>query len=218
MSAVRPRKYKGFLFVLEGIDGSGKTTVCEAVGRKLTNLSYSVVQLREPTSESPWGQEIRRRSPRGELTPEEELSLFIKDRNWHIMNRILPSLIEGKVVLMDRYFFATGAYQSWSTGLPWREILRRNRSEISAPEPDIVFILDTTAEEGLSRVIGSRAEKNQQFEQLDRLVKVRQVYLEMVQSDSGSFIVVDAAQPLKDVIEQVFEAIHKYLTDATNMQ
>jgi dTMP kinase len=218
MSAVRPRKYKGFLFVLEGIDGSGKTTVCEAVGRRLTTLSYSVVQLREPTSESPWGQEIRRRSPRGELTPEEELNLFIKDRNWHIMNRILPSLNAGKVVLMDRYFFATGAYQSWSTGLPWREILRRNRREISAPEPDIVFILDTTAEEGLSRVIGSRAEKNQQFEQLDRLVKVRQVYLEMVQSDSGSFIVIDAAQPLKDVIEQVFEAIHKYLTDATNMQ
>ncbi len=218
MSTAKPRLYKGFLFVLEGIDGSGKTTVCEAVEQRLASLSYSVVRLREPTNESPWGQEIRKRSPRGELTPEEELELFIKDRDWHIANRILPSLNAGKVVIMDRYFFATGAYQSWSTGLSWREVLRRNRSDINAPEPDIVFILDIAAEKGLSRVLGTRAEKNLQFEQLDRLVKVRQAYLEMAQSDSGNFMVIDAGQPLKNVIEQVYEAIHTYLTDTTIMQ
>ena len=73
---------------------------------------------REPTTESQWGKEIRDRSYRGELTPDEELELFLKDRDWHIKNRILPALNDNKIVLLDRYFFATGAYQSASTGIP----------------------------------------------------------------------------------------------------
>ncbi|MFW9918508.1 MAG: dTMP kinase [Candidatus Thorarchaeota archaeon] len=207
------RLHPGYLFVLEGIDGAGKTTVCDLVEVLLMQQSFDVVRLREPTSESPWGREIRERSPRGELSPAEELDLFIKDRHWHIQNRILPALESGKVVLMDRYFFATGAYQCTSTGLPWQEILRKNREDIDAPEPDIIFILDISADEGLSRVFGSRAEKNEQFEQYERLVLVRAAYLEMSEQDLGNYVVVDAKQDLEQVVEFVYKTIHTYILE-----
>ncbi|MFX1604699.1 MAG: dTMP kinase [Promethearchaeota archaeon] len=207
MTGINRRKYSGFLFVLEGIDGSGKTCACKELMKKLESDGYEVVYLREPTKESQWGKEIGERSPRGELTPEEELNLFIKDREWHIANRILPALEDGKIVLLDRYFFATGAYQSTVMDLHWREILRRNREEISTPEPDIVFILDVPAEIGLERATGRTGKANLQFERLDRLVRVRQNYLEMAEKDIGTFELIDAKNPLDKVVEEIYDII-----------
>ncbi|MFW9959649.1 MAG: dTMP kinase [Candidatus Thorarchaeota archaeon] len=198
---------KGFLFVLEGIDGSGKTAVCHELTDILLGEGYDAIYLREPTNESPWGKEIRARSPQGELTPTEELELFLKDREWHINNKIVPALIAGKVVLMDRYFFATGAYQSGVTGISWREILRMNREDIHAPEPDIVFILDVAADIGLQRAVGREHRANLQFEKLERLIQVRETYIEIAEEDSGTFKIVDAHQPLSQVVKQVHEDI-----------
>lgn len=194
----------GFLFVLEGIDGSGKTCACKELVTRLLSDGYDVIRLREPTIESEWGKEIRERSPTGELSPEEELELYSKDREWHIANRINPALEEGKVILMDRYFFASGAYQSTVLDLHWSEILRLNRNELSAPEPDIVFILDVPAEVGLERATGRTGKANLQFEKLDRLIKVRQNYLEMVEEDSGTFKVIDSCKSLELVVNEVY--------------
>jgi dTMP kinase len=201
------QRLKGFLFVLEGIDGSGKSSACNQLKPLLESAGYDVVHLREPTNESPWGKEIRARSPRGELSPIEELDLFIRDREWHIQNRILPALDAGKIVLMDRYFFATGAYQSGATGIPWQEILRRNREDIHAPEPDIVFILDVSADIGLARATGREHKANLQFEKLERLIRVREAYLEIAKQDTGVFKVIDAHQPLDVVVKTVYNDI-----------
>ena len=201
------QKRRGFLFLLEGIDGSGKSTACKALLTHLTAEGYNALYLREPTIDSPWGKEIRERSPRGELSPTEELSLFLKDREWHIHNKILPALETGKIILLDRYFFATGAYQSESTGISWQEILRMNREDIHAPEPDVVFILDVDAETGLKRATGRENRANLQFERLERLVKVRQVYLEIASTDIGNFKVIDASRPLNEVVNEIYNDI-----------
>lgn len=201
------KEYSGFLFVLEGIDGSGKTCACKELVGKLQSIGYDVIYLREPTDLNQWGREIRARSPTGELTPEEELDLFIKDREWHIANRILPALKEGKIVLLDRYFFATGAYQSAVMDLHWSEILRRNREGINAPEPDVVFVLDVPAEIGLERATGRTGKANLQFEKLDRLIKVRQAYLEMIEEDTGNYKLIDSKKPLDEVIDDIYDVI-----------
>jgi dTMP kinase len=198
---------KGFLFVLEGIDGSGKTTACQQLTEILLNDGYDVVHLREPTNESPWGKEIRERSPQGELSPSEELDLFVKDREWHVQNRINPALLAGQIVLMDRYFFATGAYQSGVTGIPWKEILRMNREDIHAPEPDVIFILDVDAETGLKRATGRENKANLQFEKLDRLIGVRKVYLEFVEQDTGIYKIIDARESLEAVVAEIYDTI-----------
>jgi dTMP kinase len=198
---------KGYFFVLEGIDGSGKTSACKILLERLRHDGFDTVYLREPTTESPWGKEIRQRSPKGELSPSEELELFIKDREWHIQNKIIPALVAGQIILMDRYFFATGAYQSGVTGIPWKEILRMNREDIHAPEPDIIFILDVDAETGLARATGRENKANLQFEKIDRLIGVRQVYLEFVEHDSGAYEVIDACKTLEEVVNDVYKGI-----------
>ncbi|MFX1483673.1 MAG: dTMP kinase [Promethearchaeota archaeon] len=201
----------GYLFVLEGIDGSGKTCACQRLVDILQKENFDIVALREPTSESPWGLEMRERSPRGELTPEEELELFIRDREWNVQNRIVPALENGKIVLMDRYFFATGAYQSVVTGISWREILRRNREGISAPEPDIVFILDVSVEVGLQRATGRTGKANLQFEQFDRLVKVRKAYLEIAEYDTANVKLIDSMKSLDEVVVEIHEIIANFI-------
>ena len=207
MTVTTPKKYNGFLFVIEGIDGSGKTCACKELEKRLQSIGYDVVHLREPTTESQWGKEIRARSPAGELSPDEELDLYTKDREWHIANRILPALEKGKVVLMDRYFFASGAYQSTVLNLHWSEILRINREDISAPEPDIVFILDVPAEIGLERATERTGKANLQFEKIERLVKVRKNYLEMIETDSATFKLIDSKNPLDQVIDEIYDII-----------
>jgi dTMP kinase len=205
------RSRKGLLFVLEGIDGSGKTVVAELVVARLTEEGCHVVKLHEPTSESKWGREIRARSPRGELSPEEELDFFIRDRDWHIRNRIQPALDAGKTVVLDRYFYANGAYQSASTGIPWKEIVQRNLEEIHAPLPNLVFLLDLPVETGLARVLGRDYESNEQFEKIERLVKVRQAYLEMAHAYGSFFVVIDATQTLGQVVDEVYRRILGFL-------
>ncbi|MHA2024433.1 MAG: dTMP kinase [Candidatus Thorarchaeota archaeon] len=207
MTNTASKKYNGFLFVIEGIDGSGKTCACKELVKRLQSIGYDVVHLREPTTESQWGKEIRARSPTGELSPDEELDLYTKDREWHIANRILPALDEGKVVLMDRYFFASGAYQSTVLDIHWSEILRINREDISAPEPDIVFILDVPADIGLERATGRTGKANLQFERIERLVKVRKNYLEMIETDSATFKLIDSTNPLDQVIDEIYDIV-----------
>jgi dTMP kinase len=209
-------KRVGHLFVLEGIDGSGKTCACERLTEILGSEGYDVVHLREPTRESQWGKEIRERSPGGELSPEEELDLYTKDREWHIANRIQPSLMEGKVVLMDRYFFASGAYQSTVLNLHWSEILRINREDLTAPEPDIVFILDVPAEIGLERATGRSGIANLQFERIERLVKVRQNYLEMTESDTATYKIIDSRNPLDQVVAEIHKIIIESIEKSRN--
>lgn len=212
MTETTSKEYNGFLFVLEGIDGSGKTCACKELEKRLESVGYDVVRLREPTHESKWGLEIKERSPRGELSPEEELELYSKDREWHITNKILPALKEGKIVLMDRYFFASGAYQSTVLDLHWSKILAKNRDELSAPEPDIVFILDVPAEIGMERTLARTGKAaDLQFERLDRLVKVRKAYLEMFENDSATYELIDSTNPLEQVIEQIYKIILNFM-------
>ena len=112
---------------------------------------------------------------------------------------------------MDRYFFASGAYQSTVLDFHWREILQINREKICAPEPDIVFILDVPAEIGLERATRRTGKANLQFEKLDRLVKVRQNYLEMFKDDNATFEIIDSMNPLDQVVDEIHKIIIRFI-------
>jgi dTMP kinase len=145
---------KGFLFVIEGIDGAGKSTQVRMLRRKLRAQGFDAAVLREPTS-GRFGREIRRKArTAGSLTPEQELDLFLRDRRENVEKRIRPGLLAGRVLLMDRYYFSTVAYQG-AKGLDPVRIRRLN--EAFAPKPDLVFILDLPAGRGLERIRGRGA-------------------------------------------------------------
>ena len=101
----------GLFIVFEGIDGTGKTTQLHLLAEKLRQRGYAVVSTREPT-EGVYGQKIRELFvDRGAASPERELELFIADREQHVKETIEPALADGCIVLSDRYYLSTVAYQ-----------------------------------------------------------------------------------------------------------
>jgi dTMP kinase len=163
---------KGVLIVFEGIDGAGKSTQAEILLNKLDKLDYSVVYYREP-SDSKWGREIKRKAQFADsLTPHEELELFQKDREENVKNNLKPSLERKEVIILDRYYFSTIAYQG-AKGIDPESIRKRNDAFVV--RPDLVFILDVAAGQGLER-IEDRGRKDMLFEREEYLVKVRQLF------------------------------------------
>ena len=182
------RLKKGVLIVLEGIDGAGKSTQARLLLKKLCSLGFAAVYFREPTR-GKWGREIKKlaKSP-GSLTPEEELDLFIKDRRENVRINLRPALRRRKAVILDRYYFSTIAYQG-AKGINPARIKREN--EKFAVRPDLVFILDIGAGEGLDR-IHHRKRKDLLFERERYLARVRRIF----QSFRGrKFVHLDASHP-----------------------
>ena len=162
----------GLLIVLEGIDGSGKTTQARSLLRRLRSRGWEAVFFREP-SRGKWGREIKRKAAKaGSLTPSEELDLFVKDRRENVEKNLKPALREGKVVVLDRYYFSTIAYQG-AKGIDPRRIRRMN--EAFAVKPDLVIILDIAAGEGLARLAG-RKTRDELFEREDYLARVAKIF------------------------------------------
>jgi dTMP kinase len=102
---------KGLLIVFEGIDGTGKSTQMSLLARYLREKDLAVIETREPTN-GQFGQQIRALyTNRNGVSPEQELELFLNDRLEHVENVLKPALHEGKIILCDRYFLSTAAYQ-----------------------------------------------------------------------------------------------------------
>ena len=164
---------KSPLFILvEGIDGSGKSTLCDNLCAKMKDAGVDVVKLREPTDGS-FGKEIRRRLASSEhLSPDEMLNLFIEDRQEDCDLNISPALSAGKTIVMDRYYYSNAAYQG-AMGLNPDAIIRANRAR-NFPEPDIILLADIDPETSLERV-KSRGAAAEQFEKTAFLSRVREI-------------------------------------------
>jgi dTMP kinase len=140
--------------------------------RKLRARGFDALALREPTR-GRWGREIRRKAKlAGSLTPLQELDLFLRDRRENVARNLRPGLNRGLVLILDRYYFSTMAYQG-AKGLDQDMIRRRN--ERFAPKPDLVFILDLPAARGLGRIEG-RKTHDALFERERYLREVRRIF------------------------------------------
>ena len=163
---------KGILIAIEGIDGTGKSTQLKILAEYLRSKGCSVIETREPTN-GEYGQQIRKLYVnRDKYTLEEELELFIQDRKQHVREVISPALASGKVVLTDRYYFSTAAYQG-AAGMDPVEVFNRNNF---APRPDLVIILTMSPEVSLMRIQDLRGEDLNDFEQEEQLQKVAELF------------------------------------------
>jgi len=165
---------QGLLIAFEGIDGAGKTTSALLLRERLRREGYEVIYLKEPT-DGKWGQRIKEitKGLKPRPSPEEELHLFLRDRMEDVEQNIQPALKDRKIVIMDRYYFSTMAYQG-ALGLHVEEIRRLN--ETFAPKPTLVFILRLAPRIALSRIMNGRKEKTTIFEREDYLMDVQRVY------------------------------------------
>lgn len=171
-ATIPPQRRPGLLIAFEGIDGCGKSSHLRQLAAFLRERGLEVVETREPTN-GPYGRRIRELlTRRGEVSREEEMELFIADRREHVAQCINPALDRASIVLTDRYYFSTAAYQG-VVGLDADEILAKNSF---APEPDLVLLLEITPEEGLRRIREHRREIPNDFEQLDSLRKAAAIF------------------------------------------
>jgi dTMP kinase len=143
---------RGKLIVFEGSEGAGKSTQIRLLVERLTGARVSCIAVREPGG-TQVGDAIRKilLHPEQEITDATEALLFMASRAELIAREILPSLVEGKVVLLDRFFLSTYAYQIFGRGLPEPEIRAANRLATAGLVPDITLLLDVPAAEGLGR-------------------------------------------------------------------
>lgn len=136
------------LIVFEGIDGVGKTTQVAMLADRLRAAGCTVVTTKEPTA-GPHGTRLRQSATSGRLTAADELTLFEADRREHVTQLVAPALARGEVVLVDRYYFSTAAYQG-ARGFDPDEIMARN--ETFAPQPDLLVLLDLPVAAALARI------------------------------------------------------------------
>ena len=198
---------QGLFIVIEGIDGTGKSTQSKRLADWFRSRGREVVLSREPT-DGPWGKKLRESATTGRLSAEEELECFLNDRREHVEMSIKPALAEGKVVILDRYYFSTMAYQG-ARGFDPAEI--RLRNEAFAPRPDLLLILDLSVESAHGR-IGARGDTTNEFEQRDTLSCCREIFLSL--RDEPFACVIDAEPSLNVVTADILSVVAAKFPDA----
>lgn len=191
---------QGLFIVIEGIDGTGKSTQVRRLGEWFESQGREVVLSREPT-DGPWGRKLRESAATGRLSPQDELQYFLNDRRQHVEGKIAPALKAGKVVILDRYYFSTMAYQG-ARGFDPAEIRRMN--EEFAPVPDLLLILDLDVDTAHQR-IGHRGDSTNEFEKKESLQKCREIFLTL--KDEPFVRVVDSAGSLDDVSASIRDIV-----------
>lgn len=162
----------GRLIVFEGTDGTGKSTQLTLLATYLQKNNYPVVVTREPTT-GQYGKKIRALyQNRANCTPREELELFLLDRKEHVDELIVPSLKKGKIVLCDRYYLSTIAYQG-AIGFDVEELINLNDF---APDPDLALLFYAPITTSSERITGGRGELLNDFEQLENLEQVAAIF------------------------------------------
>lgn len=194
---------------MEGIDGAGKTTQVRMLAQRLSAASIPFITTKEPT-DGPWGVKIRRSAQTGRMSPQEELAAFIKDRQEHVREELDPALKDGKVVLVDRYYLSTVAYQG-ARGLNPAELLALNSF---APAPDLLFVLDIDPTLGLQR-IRERGDLADLFEREDELSRARSIFKGL---SLPNLHFMDARLPAQIIHEKIFSLLLEKLQQSDNEQ
>ena len=185
----------GFLLAIEGIDGAGKSVQAQAVAAALAARGLDVVLTREPT-DGPWGRRIRASAASVRMSPAEELEAFLDDRREHVRELIRPGLDAGRIVITDRYYFSTVAYQG-ARGFDPHGLLRTN--EEFAVEPHLLVLLTLSPAEALAR-IGARDGRANAFETLNQLSRTREIFDGLTKP---YLVRLDAARPREELTAEI---------------
>jgi len=196
--------HPGLLVVLEGIDGAGKSTQIRRLQLLAQALGFECVASREPTH-GQYGRQLRESAAHARLSRQDEHRLLLLDRREHLETLVLPALARGAIVLLDRYYFSSIAYQA-GPGLSAEQI--RADNEAFAPPPDLLLILDLPVETGLAR-IGARGEGTNAFEAVATLQHCRQVYAGFASEPNAKLI--DASGDADSVTAQASAALVRAL-------
>ena len=194
----------------EGIDGVGKSTQLDLLEAWLIKQGHEVVRTMEPGG-TELGQEIRHLllHRKGNVAPRAEALLYAADRAHHVTTKIEPALAAGKVVLSDRYFDSSIAYQGAARQLEVNEVRDISLWAVGGLEPDLTFLLDMPAAQALSRRNDTGTEPDRlESEEVSFFERARTQYLELATADR--FEVIDATMSVQDIHKAVLARVEKY--------
>jgi dTMP kinase len=202
---------KGRFFSFEGPDGAGKTTMITKLESFLREKGFDVLSTREPGGVR-IAEEIRSiilNPKHTEMDGRTEALLYAAARRQHLLEKIIPAIKSGKIVLCDRFVDSSLAYQGFARGLGIDEILQINQFAIDGYFPSLTIYFDIDPKIGLERI-----QKNKQreinrldMESLSFHYKVREGYLKIAERFSDRIIVIDASKPVDEVFAMTIAAV-----------
>lgn len=207
----------GHFFVLEGTEGTGKSTQARLLAEWLSVAGHPVVLTREPGG-TPLGEQIRQilLAPEGyAMLAATEALLYSAARAQHVGAVIRPALAKGQIVVCDRYTDSTLAYQGGGRGLPMAELVAAQALATGGLAPDLRILLDLPVTVGLARRFAAPEEVNR-LDQADVAFhrRVRAAYLELVAADPAGWAVVSALGSPHEVADRITAAVAERLARA----
>ncbi len=200
---------RGFLIVIEGIDGAGKTSVSREVVLRLEGLGYKALYTYEPYTEfitelldKYWD----------EIDPKMQTLLMAADRYYHINKVVLPYMMSGYVVVSDRYYYSSIAYQG-AQGVDPNWILEVNRFVV---RPDIAIYIDVEPDVGLRRKSSSETRVKSVEANIDLIGRARRIYLDLV--SRGDLVLVNGMSDLRHVVDEVMRNTLNLLRSRTGIE
>ena len=199
----------------EGGEGAGKSTAIKRIVEKLTSEGYKIVLTREPGG-TPIAEEIRNvilNKKNTAMDPRTEALLYAASRRQHLVEKVIPALKEGKLVLCDRFLDSSLAYQGGARGIGIDTVYNMNLFATEGMLPDLTILFDIKPEEGLARIAAnSQREVNRlDVEKLTFHNKVRDSFHELAKMFPERFVIVDASKTPDEVFEDAYKAIEDRL-------
>jgi dTMP kinase len=206
---------KGLFITVEGPEGAGKSTVLSQLGQKLIEDGYHVVQTREPGGISIAEQirEVILNKENIEMDERTEALLYAAARRQHLVEKVIPAIKEGAIVICDRFIDSSLAYQGYARGIGMDEVLEINEFAIKDRMPDLTLYFDISPEIGLQRIKkhSGREINRLDLEKIEFHEKVREGYHILLERFSDRMKTIDASQPIDHVLKDSYGMVMKFL-------
>ncbi|KPJ94923.1 MAG: thymidylate kinase [Gammaproteobacteria bacterium SG8_11] len=207
----------GKFITLEGGEGAGKSTALAFIAQLIRDNDIDLVLTREPGG-TPLGEQLRALLldyRNTHMCDDTELLLMFAARSQHLAQVIEPALREGKWVLCDRFTDATYAYQGGGRGIDMQRIAQLEQWVQGERRPDLTVLLDVPVDVGMQRV-STREETQGQRDRFERekhsfFEKVRQAYLDRARQYQNQYRIIDAAQSLSNVQQQLRDVLTVFI-------
>jgi len=206
---------KGVFITVEGGEGAGKSTVLKLVKERLTQEGYEVLLTREPggINISEQIRQIILHVDHHEMEERTEALLYAAARRQHLVEKVIPALKQGKIVLCDRFIDSSLAYQGYARGIGMEEVLHINQFAVEDCMPDRTLFFDIAPEKGMERIAKNKArEKNRlDLEAMAFHEKVYECYHMLLKKYPERIKRIDAEGTIDDVTESALVQIKSIL-------
>jgi len=208
---------RGYFFSVEGNEGAGKSSIVRLITQYLSSKSIEIIASREPGGIEIAEQirEVILDKKNTKMDGRTEALLYAAARRQHFVEKIMPTLNEGKSIICDRFIDSSLAYQGFARGLGIDEVLTINKFAIENIFPDLTLFLDVDPKLGLERIMQN---ENREINRLDLESmgfheKVREGYLELKKRFPDRIVWINANMSLDNVFENVIEVLDLFLNE-----